>query len=176
MKMWQYAMSGDVCIHGVTAAVVYCCVLFFIYPEAAIKPMPRSIYPIAWLLNLGLTGGSRFVMRSLREYRNGFGKIDQFVVPSANAKRALIVGAGEAGAMVARELRTHPNLSLIPVGFVDDDLRKQGLDLYNIPVLGTREDIPGWLGIQGRRSYNCYAFSTWSYNQRLLRFAKGQVW
>jgi FlaA1/EpsC-like NDP-sugar epimerase len=149
-KMWQYASVREMynILFGVTAAslVVIAVSYIFIYPEAAIKPMPRSIYPIAWLLNLGLTGGSRFVMRSLREYRNGFGKIDQFVVPSANAKRALIVGAGEAGAMVARELRTHPNLSLIPVGFVDDDLRKQGLDLYNIPVLGTREDIPRLVG------------------------------
>lgn len=144
-KMWQYASVREMynILFGVTAAslVVIVVAYIFIYPEAAIKPMPRSIYPIAWLLNLGLTGGSRFVMRSLREYRNGFGKSNQYAAPSANTKRALIVGAGEAGAMVARELRSHPTLSLTPVGFIDDDIRKQGLDLYNIPVLGRREDI-----------------------------------
>ena len=145
-KMWQYASVREMynILFGVTAAslVVIAAAYIFIYPEAAIKPMPRSIYPIAWLLNVGLTGGNRYLIRSLREYRNGFGKSDQYAIPSANAKKALIVGAGEAGAMVARELRTHPTLSLTPVGFVDDDIRKQGLDLYNIPVLGTRDDIP----------------------------------
>jgi len=105
--------------------------------------MPRSIYPIAWLLNLGLTGGSRFGLRSLREYRNGAGKDkDPLTSKTVNMKRALIVGAGEAGAMVARELRNHPTLAMEPVGFIDDDYRKQGFDLYSIPVLGRREDIP----------------------------------
>ena len=145
-KMWQYASVREMynVLLGVTAAslVVITVAYTFIYPEAAIKPMPRSIYPIAWLLNLVLTGGSRFASRSLREYQNGTGKSNQIADAPVNTKRALIVGAGEAGAMVARELRSHPTLALIPVGFVDDDSRKQGFDLNNISVLGRREDIP----------------------------------
>ncbi|HHV34709.1 MAG TPA: polysaccharide biosynthesis protein, partial [Syntrophomonadaceae bacterium] len=114
-KMWQYASVREMynVLIGVTAAslVVIAVSYIFVYPESVMKPMPRSIYPIAWLLNLGLVGGSRFGMRSLREYRNGIGKDkDQLITKPGNMKRALIVGAGEAGAMVARELRSHPTL------------------------------------------------------------------
>jgi FlaA1/EpsC-like NDP-sugar epimerase len=147
-KMWQYASVREMynVLLGVSAAsfVVIAAAYICIYPEAGMKPMPRSIYPIAWLLNLGFTGGSRFGIRSLREYRNG--KNEQYAAAPVNAKKALIIGAGEAGAMVARELHSHPNLALTPVGFVDDDIRKIGFDLYNIPVLGRREDIPRLVG------------------------------
>ncbi len=149
-KMWQYASIREMynVLLGVTVAslVVIAAAYIFIYPEAAMKPMPRSIYPIAWLLNIVFTGGSRFGMRFLREYRNGTGKNGQSAAAPVNPKQALIVGAGEAGAMVAREMRSHPTLALTPVGFIDDDIRKQGLDLYNIPVLGRREDIPCLVG------------------------------
>lgn len=54
----------------------------------------------------------------------------------------MIVGAGDAGAMVARELRNKNGGDIRLVGFVDDDPLKQGRQLYGLPVLGTREDIP----------------------------------
>ncbi|MES2176514.1 MAG: nucleoside-diphosphate sugar epimerase/dehydratase [Gemmatimonadota bacterium] len=57
-------------------------------------------------------------------------------------KRALIVGAGAAGHMIARELRLHPTLELSPVGFVDDDRDIHGLRLENLPVYGSLEEIP----------------------------------
>ena len=48
----------------------------------------------------------------------------------------MIVGAGAAGEMILRELRTNPQLGLTPVGFVDDDPRKQNHRLNDLPVLG----------------------------------------
>lgn len=144
--MWQYASIREMyyVFLGVTAAslVVIAAAYIFIYPEAVMKPMPRSIYPIAWLLNLVFTSGSRFGVRFFREYRNGNGKNGESAAAPVNPKRALIIGAGEAGAMVAKEMYGHPTSGLLPVGFIDDDLRKQGMDLFNIPVLGRREDIP----------------------------------
>ena len=56
--------------------------------------------------------------------------------------RALIVGAGDTGEMIAREMRRGVRLRLSPVGFVDDDPRKSGYRIHGIPVLGTRDDIP----------------------------------
>ncbi len=147
-KIWQYASVREMysILAGVTAAslVVISVSYIFVYPESGIHPMPRSIYPIAWLLNLALTGGSRFGFRFLHEYKqNGTAQDRSGSATSREPlKRALIIGAGEAGAMVARELRTHPTLAMEPVGFIDDDYRKQGLDLDNIPVLGGRSDIP----------------------------------
>jgi FlaA1/EpsC-like NDP-sugar epimerase len=55
--------------------------------------------------------------------------------------RAIIVGAGAAGQMIAKELLTNPGLGLYPVAFVDDDERKNKLRLHEIPVVGKIADI-----------------------------------
>jgi FlaA1/EpsC-like NDP-sugar epimerase len=60
----------------------------------------------------------------------------------ATLQRVLIAGAGEAGAMVLRELRANPQMGLIPVGFVDDDPAKQNMLIHRIRVLGDRIAIP----------------------------------
>ncbi len=57
-------------------------------------------------------------------------------LPAPQALRTLIVGAGRAGLLVAQELRRHPELGSIVVGFADDALEKQGLRIQGIPVLG----------------------------------------
>ncbi|MGH2661069.1 MAG: polysaccharide biosynthesis protein, partial [Actinomycetota bacterium] len=56
--------------------------------------------------------------------------------------RVLVVGAGDAGAMVLKDIRGNPSLGLDPVGIVDDDVRKIGRALYEVPVLGNRASIP----------------------------------
>ena len=57
-------------------------------------------------------------------------------------QRVLIAGAGEAGALILRELRANPQTGLIPVGFVDDDPHKQGMLIQRVRVLGSREPFP----------------------------------
>lgn len=56
-------------------------------------------------------------------------------------KRTLIIGAGEAGEMVAREIKSHPECGYIPVGFIDDDTKKLEKSILGLKVLGTRKDI-----------------------------------
>jgi FlaA1/EpsC-like NDP-sugar epimerase len=56
-------------------------------------------------------------------------------------KNVLIAGAGDAGAMIAREMQKNPQVGMIPVGFVDDDPAKQKQHLHDVPVVGTLEDI-----------------------------------
>jgi FlaA1/EpsC-like NDP-sugar epimerase len=58
-----------------------------------------------------------------------------------NERRALIVGAGAAGELVAKEMFGNPHLGLVPIGFVDDDPRKQNLRIGGLPVLGTLNEI-----------------------------------
>jgi FlaA1/EpsC-like NDP-sugar epimerase len=53
----------------------------------------------------------------------------------------LLVGAGRAGALVAHELRSRPDVGLEPIGFVDDDTTKLGAQIAGLPVLGRTEDI-----------------------------------
>jgi FlaA1/EpsC-like NDP-sugar epimerase len=65
-----------------------------------------------------------------------------------SALRVLIAGAGTTGQMLAREFLQHPVWQYKPVGFVDDDPRKQGIRIHGLPVLGTRHDIPAL--VEGR--------------------------
>ena len=94
---------------------------------------PRSVVLIDGLLVLLLVGGVRFSVRlATRRQPSLQGK---------PARRVLIVGAGDAGAMIVRELRKNGALGLEPVGFIDDDPFKQHVRIHGVPVLGNRADI-----------------------------------
>ncbi len=58
-----------------------------------------------------------------------------------NPKRVLIIGAGSAGEMIARELLNRPNRTYQPIGFVDDDPTKKNTRIHGVKVLGNREKI-----------------------------------
>ena len=58
------------------------------------------------------------------------------------SSRVLLVGAGSAGLLVARELSGRPNLGFNPIGFVDDDPAKQRAIIHGLKVLGTSADLP----------------------------------
>lgn len=147
-RLWRYASIGDLyaVLGGVTVGSLFVVALayIFIYPSGLASTLPRSVYFIAWLLNLVFTGGSRLSLRSMRNLRGSSDKIVHKKYSkdgAAGYRHVLIVGAGDAGAVIVRELRNHPALGLEPVGFIDDDPRKKGLYLLGVPVLGTREDI-----------------------------------
>ncbi len=94
--------------------------------------LPASVIALCFLLTLLLLLGARFIIHLIVE-----GRVRSFRV-SKGARDALIVGGGEGGRLVARELVRNPQLRLRPVGFVDDDPRKQGIkDEYGLRVLGT---------------------------------------
>jgi FlaA1/EpsC-like NDP-sugar epimerase len=64
--------------------------------------------------------------------------------PSKNTdqRRLVIVGAGDAGALVVREIQKNPQMNLLPVGFLDDNPAKQKQQIFGIPVVGTITDLP----------------------------------
>ena len=76
--------------------------------------------------------GSRFLVRMFTES-----------MVHKKGTPVLIMGAGDGGELLLRELRNNPALPFVPVGFVDDDPAKRGLLIHGIPVLGTRHDIAG---------------------------------
>src|ERR687889_1165006 len=59
-----------------------------------------------------------------------------------DARSVLIVGAGDGGRLLLREILRNPGLGYRPVGFVDDDPRKRRARIDRIEVLGTTEDLP----------------------------------
>ena len=101
---------------------------------------PRSVIIIDWLLSIILVGGLRFTVRLLAENTTAVVNSDKKV------KQSLIIGAGDAGALVVRELQKNPQLNLIPMGFLDDDPAKQRQQIYGVPVIGVISDLAKTLG------------------------------
>lgn len=99
---------------------------------------PKSIFVIDFLFSLLFLGGVRLALR-LRRERMRIGIVEA----PRRTRRVGIVGAGEAGAILARELRAKPGLGLEPVVFFDDNPRKWNVDLYDIPVAGRPELLLG---------------------------------
>ena len=131
-RMWQYASIGE--MYGILKATTTSSVIIVLSIYTIHLPhLPRSVYILIWLLISGFIGGSRLGWRILREY----------IIKQKNnqGKNTLIIGAGDGGAMVARELLNNSNLNLTPVGFIDDSPYKQNLTVYGVPVLGRRRDI-----------------------------------
>jgi FlaA1/EpsC-like NDP-sugar epimerase len=62
--------------------------------------------------------------------------------PNRTTIPTMLVGAGQAGVLVARELASRPDLGLRPVGFLDDDRGKHGTVIHGIPVLGSTAELP----------------------------------
>lgn len=94
----------------------------------------RSIPSIDALLTLICWGGARLAVRIFQE-----GRLRSLL--KGDNKRVLIIGAGEAGIMIAREMLRHPEAGLIPVGFLDDDQEKIGTTFVGYPVFGALDRL-----------------------------------
>jgi len=138
-RMWVYASVQElklVVIAVTTASVVLALIIIILHATKLLPNFIRSIVPIDWLLSLVLIGGFRFSMRILAELPLSGSNGD------SRSKRILIVGAGDAGALVVREMQKNPNLPQKPVCFLDDDPAKQRKQIHGIPVVGKLSDLP----------------------------------
>jgi len=133
-NLWRYASINELimivsaCLTSVLAAYICCSILF--------PPMPLSVYLLYCFFSMFFVGSIRLNYRLLRRLR---------VIISSNgvsdSKRVMIVGAGEAGAMVIKELNNHPEMGLKPVAVIDDDMTKHRSKILGVPVYGGRESI-----------------------------------
>jgi FlaA1/EpsC-like NDP-sugar epimerase len=94
--------------------------------------VPRSVPVLFVVFQLMLLAGPRLVYRWLKDHRLNL----------REGERVLIVGAGRAGEMLARDMLRDPGHAYLPVAFVDDKLRRQGGELHGIAVRGGTEAIP----------------------------------
>lgn len=137
-RLWIYASTGELRVITVAvtsaSALVSGVMLLLIAAGRVLPGMPRSALGIDWLLSLVLIGGSRFALRILAEQ-------SMASRPNRKGRRVLIVGAGDAGALVARELQKSPQLNLVPAGFLDDDPAKQKHSIYGVTVVGAINDL-----------------------------------
>ncbi|MCX6059940.1 MAG: nucleoside-diphosphate sugar epimerase/dehydratase [Chloroflexi bacterium] len=130
-RLWIYASVSElrlITAAVTTASVLASGVMLLLFNFRWLIGLPRSALGIDWLLSLVLIGGSRFALRILAEQSN--------TPREGKAKRVIIIGAGDAGALVVRELQKSSQLNLIPIGFLDDDPEKQKHQIYGISVIG----------------------------------------
>jgi FlaA1/EpsC-like NDP-sugar epimerase len=146
LKQWRYTSSRDYL--GILQAVVvntlalagFVAVMHPVTVDSRTAgevtvSVPTGVIALYFLLTLALIGGARFVARIVYE-----GPVRGFRA-RADARRVLIVGAGEGGRLVLREVLRNPQLGLDPVGFVDDDPLKRGIRIDGVKVLGPTDQL-----------------------------------
>src|ERR687894_926887 len=136
-KLWRFVDQRDFesILKATVVSTAGLIVVLFLFSIGRHDP-PRSVIALDFLLALVFVSGARFAVRALveRPHRGPF--------LERAAHEVLIVGAGNGGQQVAFELRRNPELSSAPVGFVDDDPRKQGMRVAGYKVLGTTAELP----------------------------------
>lgn len=129
---WKYASIAELFDIALASVVGNIAVLAFMYMGG--QSLPRSVYLIATLLDMLLIGGLRISARIILKLRR-----DYFIRKAF--KKTMIIGAGDAGAMVIREFKNHGDRSRRAVALIDDDPRKLGQMINGIRVVGNRDDI-----------------------------------
>ena len=98
--------------------------------------LPRSVVLVDYLLTLGSIGVLRISKRAIIEYLSKSRRM------WPGRARVLIVGAGDAGSSIGRDMLVNKKSKYFPVGYIDDDPSKRGMSIHGIRVLGTRHEIP----------------------------------
>ncbi|SDN21665.1 polysaccharide biosynthesis protein [Alkalicoccus daliensis] len=130
-KAWEYASVGELqnILKTLTVAILLNGSIQFIL----FSHIQYRVLFVTWVLMVLGIGGTRFLWRLKKE--STFQHVKE-------RKRTLIVGAGSAGTMIARQLLYNAQCELKPVLFVDDDPNKQQLDIFALPVPGGTSQIP----------------------------------
>lgn len=143
-RMWIYASTAELRVLGAAvslASLLFSLLTLLFYDGLGwIQPgISRSALVIDWLLSLAFIGGVRLALRMLADERKSV------QARRGKNRRVLVVGAGDAGALVVREMHRNPQLHLQPVAFLDDDPLKQRQQIHGVPVVGKLTDLPAAL-------------------------------
>ncbi len=131
--VWRYVGLHEALRMAQAAAAVSGVLLFcrlVVSTEVPALVFPLSIIVMEGMFSFFGMAGARFVPRILRERARPYEGI-----------ATLLIGAGEGGVAIVKESIRHPELDLRPIGFLDDDPGKVGMEIANLRVLGTVRDI-----------------------------------
>ena len=139
-RYWVYASVREIQVIAVATATASVFVALFVILLVPLtgRSVPRLVPGIDWLLTLFLIGGLRFSVRLLAEATQRNGREAR----PGGVRRVVVVGAGDAGALMVREMQRNPQLHLRPVAFVDDDKEKLKKDIYGVRVAGRLDQLP----------------------------------
>ena len=137
-SLWTYAGMTE--ILNITAAALIAgiaeLVIVTLEDKNVTVPLPRSYYFYYTIFLWGFVFVSRFIYRGLRAFKKRGMSAAQ-----TNKTRVLIVGAGDAGDALIREIKSSKYLPMKIVGVIDDNQSKVGTYIHGVKVIGTREDI-----------------------------------
>jgi FlaA1/EpsC-like NDP-sugar epimerase len=129
--LWRYSGLRDL-RSLIAAATLSTAVYAAAWAFTQSGTFPRSIFVLDWAFSILIVGGLRLGIRTIREVtiRN--------VVPSSGAprRRLLVIGAGDAGEMLMREIVRNYSRQYDPIGFLDDNPSKHGEHIHGVRVLG----------------------------------------
>jgi FlaA1/EpsC-like NDP-sugar epimerase len=137
-RVWAYASVQElklITLAVTAASVLVTLVVVLLSTLLPGKDFSRLVLVIDWILSLLAVGGLRFAQRILSESQAGSRE------KLSRTRQVLVVGAGDAGALVVREMQRNLQTNLHPVGFVDDDPAKQKQEIHSVSVVGTLNDI-----------------------------------
>ena len=134
-SLWAYISEKE--IFNIIGASAVSAVVQLIVVTMFAKYLPRSYYMLYAILIAVLMIFTRMSYRYIRIQKYSFNKL----LSKKRQDRIMIVGGGEAGTALIREVQTSEQLNYKVCCVVDDDLRKQGKYLRGVPILGTRDDI-----------------------------------
>jgi FlaA1/EpsC-like NDP-sugar epimerase len=135
--MWRYTGARDL-VSLFRAATVATGLFSLFIVLGGHRAFPRSILVIDWLLTMILVGGLRFGIRSLWQLASSLTR----EADRTEKRRILVVGAGDAGEMLLREMLKMYAHRYQPVAVVDDDRRKIGQQIHGVAVMGTVDQVP----------------------------------
>ena len=129
--LWRYTGIWDLqnILSGILASTIafYC----WVHWGIGIQGYSHAIMIIDSVLLVGFVAGVRLPARLLQEK-----------VLYRHKKKVLIVGAGDSGERVVREMKTHSSYGYQPIGLIDDHASLLGQRIHGVKVLGTRKDLP----------------------------------
>ncbi len=141
--IWRYIGLREVGAFSRSAAFSFLPLLamrILLPDQYATLRVPLSVILADSFLAFGGLLALRVSRRVVYEQCEKSGKGD--LLSSRTKKRVLLIGAGRAGVLVAREIQSSGNLDVDIRGFVDDDAAKQGRVISGVKVLGTTQDLP----------------------------------
>lgn len=130
--VWKYASIEE--LMTIVMASILSNAVVLSYMVVRRDMLPRSIYILVALLDMVLIGGVRFSFRA-------FSTMGGNLLSHTRHKSVMIIGGGDAGALVIREYKNHTQLNSRPVAIIDDSKDKQGQMINGVPVVGNRDDI-----------------------------------
>ncbi|MBK8047818.1 MAG: polysaccharide biosynthesis protein [Anaerolineales bacterium] len=144
-RLWRYAGMTElrlILLASIISSALFYIVNFFVLPALNLPYcVSGSIWLLISLFNLAFLAGTRFFLRLLQErYRPN--ELAELRALTKTTNRVLLIGAGDAGALIAREMQTKPLLGLRVVGFIDDNPEKHHRSLLGAPIFGDRTAIP----------------------------------